>query len=281
MGIEATTSPKTCYRHTDRETYRSCSRCGVNACSECLTNAPVGAHCRECVANGSQAAVQARIRPAVSRSATAVTLAIIGINVLVALWVLGQSPGNGISGRSSGQVDLGLFGPFVADGEWYRLVTSGFTHAGILHLAFNMIVIWQFGTMLEPALGKARFIGLYIAALLAGSAGALLLSPDALTVGASGAAFGLVGAAAVGFQRRGESIWSTGIGMMLVINLVVTFAVPGISVGGHLGGLAGGALVGAVYFWDRRGPAKLVVSLGAAVVVSAFAFGLALVAASA
>ncbi len=233
------------------------------------------------MANGSQAVVQARIRPAVSRSATAATLAIIGINVLVALWVLGQSQSNTLSGTNRAQIDLGLFGPFVADGEWYRLVTSGFTHAGVLHLAFNMLVIWQFGGMLEPALGKARFIGLYLAALLAGSAGALLLSPDALTVGASGAAFGLVGAAAVGFQRRGVSIWSTGIGMMLGINLVITFAVPGISVGGHLGGLAGGALVGLVYFWDRRGPPNVVISLAAASGVSAVAFAVSLVAAAA
>ena len=213
--------------------------------------------------------------------AAQVTLAIIAVNVLVALWALLRPAAGRFSGEQLTRLDLGLLGSLVADGEWYRLVTSGFTHAGLLHLAFNSIVIWQFGSLLEPAIGKPRFVALYLASLLAGAAGALVLSPDSLTVGASGAAFGLVGAAAVGLHRRGINIWSSGIGMMLVINLVITFAVPGISVGGHLGGLAAGAGIGAFYFWDRRGMAALPQSLGLAAVVAIAAAGVALLAANA
>ena len=210
---------------------------------------------------------------------TQVTLAIIAVNVLVALWALARPASGRFTGEQLTRLDLGLLGRLVADGEWYRLVTAGFTHGGLLHLAFNSIVIWQFGSLLEPAIGKPRFIALYIASLLAGSAGALVLSPDALTVGASGAAFGLVGAAAVGLHRRGMNIWSSGIGMMLVINLVITFSVPGISIGGHLGGLAGGACLGAFYFWRRTGQPTLLLSLAAAAAVASLATGVAFLAA--
>ena len=141
--------------------------------------------------------------------------------------------GGGVVARNRQALEWGLFGPAVAEGEWYRLVTSGFIHANALHLIMNMFVIWFVGRELEPLLGRLRFGLLYIAALLAGSAGALLMNPNAFTVGASGAAFGLMGALAVGMRLRGIDIWRTGIGSILVINLLFTFAVPGISIGGH------------------------------------------------
>jgi membrane associated rhomboid family serine protease len=216
-----------------------------------------------------------------TRGQAPITIGIIAINVLVALWGAARPAVGRFSGAELVRIDLGLFGPLVAEGEWYRLVTSGFTHGGLLHLAFNMIVVWQFGSLLEPAIGRTRLVALYFAALLAGSAGALIASPDALTVGASGAAFGLVGAAAIGLHRRGVNIFSTGIGMMLVINLVLTFAIPGISIGGHLGGLAGGAAVGAVYFSGGRSAPGLVPSLASAAAIIAAAIGLSFLAVSA
>jgi membrane associated rhomboid family serine protease len=199
------------------------------------------------------------------------TYILIAVNVLVALWALAAAPGESARGTTDVQRDLGLFGPFIANGDWYRLITAGFTHSGLMHLVFNMLVVWQFGSLLEPALGRARFVALYFAALLAGSAGALVVEPDALTVGASGAAFGIVGAAAVGFQLRGVSIWNSGLGLMLGINLVITFAVPGISVGGHLGGLAGGALIGLAYFAPRDRITALPQSLSSAFLVASAA----------
>jgi membrane associated rhomboid family serine protease len=146
------------------------------------------------------------------------------------------------SGSSSQERDLGLFGPAVADGEWWRIVTSGFLHFGILHLAFNMLLLWWLGQMLEPSLGRVRYVLAYAVSLLAGSLGALLLDPDALTGGASGAVFGLMAAAVLLLRRRGVDPMQSGLGGLLVINLLLTFLRPGISIGGHLGGLVGGAL---------------------------------------
>lgn len=150
------------------------------------------------------------------------------------------------------QNQLSLFGPAVAKGDWYRLVSSGFVHYGLLHIGFNMVLLYQLGLILEPALGRVRFVVLYFAALLAGSFGALLLSPTVLSAGASGAVFGLFGAAAAGLRQRGVKVMQTGIGALLVINLILTFAVPGISIGAHVGGLVGGALTG----WFMLHPAR-------------------------
>jgi membrane associated rhomboid family serine protease len=179
-----------------------------------------------------------------------VTKLIIAANVLV--FLIGLNGGNVVNGEGSVQFDLGLSAIFLRNGEWYRLVTSGFTHAGILHLALNMWFIWIIGQMLERALGSLRFTLLYFAALLAGSAGALVADPFALTVGASGAAFGLLGAMAVGMRQRGMSVLRSNIGMLLILNLVLTFAIPGIAIGGHIGGLIGGAVCGVALLAPRR-----------------------------
>ena len=180
------------------------------------------------------------------------TLVVLNVAVFV-LTALGDGQALGRGGGL--QARLALSGPSLARGEWYRLVTSGFVHYGLIHLGFNMVMVYRFGELLEPALGRIRMVALYGSALLAGAFGAVLVSPRALTAGASGAAFGLVGAAAVGLRQRGIDIWQSGIGGLLAINLVLTFVVPGISIGGHLGGLAGGTLVGAVMLSspsDRR-----------------------------
>jgi membrane associated rhomboid family serine protease len=151
------------------------------------------------------------------------------------------------------QTQLSLFGPAVAKGDWYRLVSSGFVHYGLLHIGFNMLLLYQLGLLLEPALGRLSFALLYFAALLAGSFGALLLSPTVLSAGASGAVFGLFGAAAIGMRQRGVRVMQTGVGALLVINLILTFAVPGISIGAHLGGLVGGAVAGWFMLHPTRG----------------------------
>ena len=141
-------------------------------------------------------------------------------------------------------VDFALFGPAVADGEYYRLLTSGFLHSGFLHVGFNMYILWFLGNLLEPSLGPVRFAGLYLASLLTGSFVAMLLSPDAATIGASGAIFGLMGAAFVMQRARGVDPMQSGIGPMILINLALGFIIPNVSVAGHVGGLIGGALVG-------------------------------------
>lgn len=174
-----------------------------------------------------------------------VTKGLIALNVVVL--VLGL--------RDNGQrqaLDYGLYGPYVKHGDWWRLITSGFLHAGALHLAMNMLALYQLGRLLEPALGRVNYLTLYGAALLAGSAGALVVAPDALTVGASGAIFGLLGAVAAGMHSRGASIWRSGIGTLIVVNLLITFALPRISIGGHLGGLVGGAVAGYAFLRPGR-----------------------------
>jgi membrane associated rhomboid family serine protease len=241
----------TCYRHPGREAGRRCTRCGRPACSECLVQASVGSHCLEC-AKAGRPDVKTRARYWSARQPTLVTYALISINIGLFFWLVLLDPntltGRGrISGQSPdelGQWDLGLAGPFLEDGQWYRLVTSGFLHFGIFHLALNMLLLYQLGQLLEPAIGRIRFGLLYFAALLGGSAGALIVQPNAIHGGASGAVFGLMGAAFVGMRNRGVNPFSTGLGSVLLINLLFTFTIPGISIGGHIGGILGGAAAG-------------------------------------
>jgi len=140
--------------------------------------------------------------------------------------------------------DGGLF--MTQPDGWYRLVTSGFLHFGIIHLGFNMYFLYVLGPMLEPVLGRVRFLLLYIASMLGGALGVILIDTGGLTAGASGAVFGLLAAATVGLWRRGVNPFTSGIGTALLLNLFITFAIPGISIGGHLGGAIAGAICGAV-----------------------------------
>ncbi len=256
---------QTCYRHPDRETRVSCSSCGRPICPECMTPTPVGMRCPEC----------ARQRTRVTRGAlgpgrydTPATYVLIGLNVLAYLAEIAGGAG-GLSSATSSSVisDFGLRGASVADGEWYRLLTGGFLHAGLFHIGFNMFALFILGRLLEPAIGTPRFLALYFASLFAGAFGALALTdPAQLTVGASGAIFGLFGAAFVIARGRGLNTIASELGFLLVINLALTFGIRGISIGGHLGGLAGGLLCALVIIAGERGalgsrrlPAELLV----------------------
>jgi membrane associated rhomboid family serine protease len=235
----------TCFRHPGREAFRKCTRCGRPACSECLVQAQVGSHCVEC-ARLARPDVRTRARYWTARQPTLVTYALMAVNLIVFVW-LGIQDADSLSGRGNitqGQFDLALAKPLLARGEWYRLVSSGFLHFGVIHIAFNMLLLFQLGQLLEPAIGRIRFALLYFSALLAGSAGAILLQPNELVGGASGAVFGLMGAAFVGLRHRGVNPMTTGLGTLLVLNLLITFTLPGIAVGGHIGGLIGGAIAG-------------------------------------
>ncbi|MET0146925.1 MAG: rhomboid family intramembrane serine protease [Ilumatobacteraceae bacterium] len=207
--------------------------------------AAVGSHCVEC-ARAARPDVKTRARYWSARQPTLVTYSLIAINIAVFVWLVIDDSGALSGGRlTRRQYDLGLAAPFLEqNGEWYRLVTSGFLHFGIIHLAFNMLLLYQLGQLLEPAIGRIRFALLYFAALLGGSAGALLVQPNAVHGGASGAVFGLMGAAFVGLRHRGVNPFSTGLGTVLLLNLIITFTIPGISIGGHIGGIVGGAVAG-------------------------------------
>src|SRR3954447_13711635 len=232
-----------CYRHPDRLTGRRCTRCGKSACPDCLTQAAVGSQCRECL-KAAAPTRQEQVRRWNAGQPRLVTTVLIVINLLIYFGDQVFSDGIKIDGYRSLQAWGILYGPAVNNGDWWRLVTSGFLHASILHVGMNMFVLYQLGALLEPTVGRLRFLAVYFSALLAGSAGALLLSPHEQTLGASGAIFGLLGATAAIMYKRGINIWSTGIGALIVINLVFTLAVPDISIGGHVGGLIGGAIAG-------------------------------------
>jgi len=264
-----------CYRHSDRETGVSCSSCGRPICPECMTATQVGMRCPECSRQRTQVRTMRSLE-----SEPRLTYALIAANVIAFLGVV-ASGGTLFRGGGPLTVDGALSGSFVADGEWWRLLTSGFLHAGLFHLFLNMFILYVLGSMLEPAIGKVRFALVYFAALLSGSFGALLLSPDALTLGASGAVFGLMGAAVVVMRSRGINPMESGIGMLILLNLGITFLVPGISIGGHVGGLIGGGLAAYVLFElgaRARMPAGAANALAAGVGLVAAAASIAVVA---
>ncbi len=236
-------APAVCYRHPDREAGRRCTRCGKPACVDCLVQASVGSHCLEC-AKAAKPDVKTRARFWSARQPAMVTMALISINVLLFLYTTIRDP-QSLSGRlTQAHADLGLNEQFLQfEGEWYRLVTSGFMHFGLIHIGFNMYLLYMLGQMLEPSLGRVKFLLVYVAGLLGGSAGSLLLDdPNAISAGASGAVFGLMSLAFVGYYLNGANPLNTSIGTLLVMNLVITFLFPRISIGGHLGGAAAGAL---------------------------------------
>jgi membrane associated rhomboid family serine protease len=231
-----------CYRHPDRETGVSCSECGRGICPDCMTFSPVGIRCPDHAgkARGPAKVVQGVRRRSAARPGI-VTTTLIAINV--GIYLLQLAGGAPINANSGWIYEHGaLYGPLVASGDWYRLITAAFLHYGPIHLGLNMLALWWIGRPLEDYLGPLRYLLLYLVAGLAGSAGALIMNPTAVTVGASGAIFGILGAAIVLERQRIYVLGGSAI-TLLVVNLAFTFAVPGISIGGHLGGLAGGALV--------------------------------------
>src|SRR5947207_4569586 len=273
-------APRYCYRHPDRETGLSCSECGRPICYECMTPAPVGLRCPE--HSGKAQGIQKVIRPAQraatgvgSRRVNAITMALIAINVGVYLAEL--AGGGTVSGTSNWIFDHGslittavysngtLAG--VAHGEWWRLVTAAFLHYGPLHLAINMYSLFFAGTLLEHVIGRWRFLLLYVGSGIAGSAGAILLSPNSVTVGASGAIFGILGALFV-LERRGNITTGGQIAGLIVINLIFTFAVANISVGGHIGGLIGGVILMWLLVHSRRSAAYSIGATAAVVAAS-------------
>jgi membrane associated rhomboid family serine protease len=214
-----------------------------------MTPTPVGMRCPEC----SRDRTKVRRMPTVP-SAPVVTQALIAINVIV--FLIETAGGAPLGGGGGGSVWFhgSLFGPAITGSnpfplytgthEYWRLLTAGFLHDGLLHIFINMISLWFVGSVLEPAIGRVNFLAVYFVSLLAGSFGALWFQPQIPTVGASGAIFGIFGALIVVARARGIPIWQSGLGFVLVFNLLFSLSVRGISVGDHLGGLVGGIITG-------------------------------------
>jgi membrane associated rhomboid family serine protease len=208
-----------------------------------MTPTSVGMRCPECARDRTKVKT-IRSGPQVP----VVTRALIALNVIV--FIAETATGTPLGGAGTGGVGTvfakgALAGPLISQShEYWRLLTSGFLHDGLLHILFNMVFLYIMGPMLEPAIGRVNFAAVYFASLLAGAFGALLFQPLSLTIGASGACFGVLGALIVVAYYRGIPIWQSGLGLTLVINIVFSLSFAGISIGGHLGGAAGGAICG-------------------------------------
>jgi membrane associated rhomboid family serine protease len=269
MSTDPTPAPEpeapvpTCYRHPGRETYVRCTRCDRYICPECMRDASVGHQCPQCVAEGNRTVRQARTLLGGRASASAtpvVTYTLVGLCVLVYLaelvstevvtefMMLGMSAIPGVG---------------VAEGQWYRLFTSMFLHQpprggsfGITHILFNMWALWAVGPALEQVLGRSRFLALYLLSGLGGSVLLYWVEPNVGAVGASGAIFGLFGAFFIIGRRLGGQVGP--IVFLLVLNLVITFAVPSISWEGHIGGLVTGGLLALAYAYAPRSRQQVV-----------------------
>ncbi len=205
-----------------------------------MTPTPVGMRCPECSRERTQVKT---IRSA--PTAPVVTMTLIAINVVVFLAETASGASLGGGGGGTIYEKGALFGPLIAQqNEYWRIVTAGFLHDGVFHIFVNMLSLYFVGMVLEPAIGRLNFGAIYFASLLAGSFGALLFQPGIPTIGASGAIFGIFGALIVVAHARGIPIWQSGLGFWLILNLIISFSFTGISVGGHLGGLAAGLVGG-------------------------------------
>ncbi|WP_121258773.1 rhomboid family intramembrane serine protease [Nocardioides ferulae] len=290
----------TCYRHPDRESHIRCQRCERPICPDCMHDAAVGFQCPQCVAEGRKATRTGRtayggLRPT-NASITSGVLVALNVAVWLAILATGRSGSrlvdllglrpSGVCDLQNGYVNVsvgeavcsqggGLWLPGFADGAYWQVLTSGFTHVTVMHIGFNMLALWVIGPQLEMVLGRVRFLALYLLSLLSGSAVVLWAAPELqLTLGASGAIYGLFAALIVVARKVGADMrqfWA-----LIAVNLFITFAVPNISWQGHLGGFLGGLTIAAILVLPPRrvrtpvqiaGLAVLAVLLAVAIVV--------------
>lgn len=259
----------TCYRHPNRETYVSCVRCGRPACPDCLRSAAVGQQCVDCVREGNRG-TRVGTAPFGGKVANrpVVTYTLIALNVLAYLVELAKT-----NLMINDGALVGKFSPTigVADGQWYRLITSAFLHEppgdgiGLLHIVFNMWALFVVGPSLERLLGRSRFLTVYLVSALGGSVlFYVLAAPNAVAFGASGAIFGLFGAWFVLARRlRLDARMIVG---LIVVNLVISFAVAGIAWQAHIGGLVAGAALTAAFAYAPR-QNRTLVQVGATVAI--------------
>jgi len=250
-----------CYRHPDRQSFVLCQRCMRTICPECQTQGPVGVICPECMKAQRKAETPAQRRARRSWRGGAVTMAgrsgrplvtYILLAITSAIGLLQLIPG--IGPRISNELaftaaflypDLTGF-PF----EPWRMMTAVFAHGGFVHLALNMLALWMLGQILEPMLGRGRFLALYLISGFGGSVAVAVIAPGSVTVGASGAVFGLMAALLIIGRHIGANV--TGILVILAINFAFGLFVGGISWQAHLGGVLVGAVIALIYTRTRR-----------------------------
>jgi membrane associated rhomboid family serine protease len=269
---------ETCYRHSSRETGVSCSNCGRPICTDCMTTTPVGMRCPEC----ARARTPVRTMRDIAAGGIEATKALIAINVIVFL----ASGSYSLSGSAAGGT-LVVHGQLSAvsltqDHEYWRLLTAGFLHENLFHIGFNMYILYVLGQLLEPAIGRVKFVVIYVVSLLFGSCGALIgVASTTSTIGASGAVFGLMGAAVIELRARGIDPMTSGIPMLILLNLGLSVLFAGnISIGGHVGGLIGGILAALVLNAAER-RRRVLLGFAGCLVLALAAFGGAIAAADA
>ena len=277
MGAPDAAVP-TCYRHPGRESYIRCQRCDRTICPDCMREAAVGYQCPSCVAEGARSTRQGRTAYGGLRSGNPAltSIGLIAANVAVWLAIVGTGGSSSrlvdrlalmVQGRCDeprggyypniGSENLcqvavnGHWVPGFLDGAWWQPVSSMFTHVEIWHIGFNMLALWFLGPQLELAIGRLRFLALYLLSGLAGSVAVLWLADDRIqTLGASGSIFGLMGALLVLAVKVGGNV--SQIATWLLLNAVITFTFPNISWQGHLGGFLGGVLIAALLVYSPR-----------------------------
>lgn len=272
-GYDPATQPA-CVRHPDRPTGLACVRCDRPSCPECLREASVGYQCVDCVSSGAAAGRAAARRSGgrvvIGAGAERPLVVPLLIAVNVGIFVLTVIESSSIENNSRAALfEAWALRPLaVAQGDWWRLLTTGFLHFGPIHLAFNMWALWALGRDIEIVLGRARFLLLYVVSLLGGATASFLFSQvQVQTAGASGAVFGLMAAAGVLLHRLGRS--PRPVIILLAINLALSVLIPGVSLSGHLGGLVVGAIVAGILVYAPRGRERAVQwgGIGALVVV--------------
>ena len=232
----------------------------------------MGHQCVDCVGEGNRGVRRGvTIAGAPPGGRPVVTPVLVAVNVAVFAWTVATSGSVSRNALSPLFGEWALVPAAVAAGEWWRLLTGGFLHFGPIHLLFNMMALWVIGRDVEPALGRGRFLALYLVSLLGSSTAVMLLTaPGANVAGASGAVFGLMGALVVLLRRLRIPLGQ--VGGLIAINLAITFLLPGISVAGHLGGLVTGAIATAALVYapaQRRGPVQVGAFVGIAVLLLA------------
>ncbi|GAA3364352.1 MULTISPECIES: rhomboid family intramembrane serine protease [Saccharopolyspora] len=248
-----------CARHPDRPTGLRCTRCERPACPDCLREASVGYHCVDCLAQSSRGG-----REAVTVAGARINAKPVVVPVLIVLNVLAFAAmafqAGSIQNNAASEVfyQFSLWPVGVAGGQWIRLLSSGFLHIGPIHLLMNMVALWIIGRDLETVLGRLRFTAVYFLSLLGGSALVFLLgAADQPVAGASGAVYGLMGGIAIAALRLKVSLRPVLI--VIALNIVLSISIPGISLLGHLGGLALGAAATAALVYaprERRVPVQ-------------------------
>lgn len=231
--------PPTCPRHPDKVSYVRCQRCGSPTCPECQRTAAVGVHCITCVANNAKliptpkTAYGGHLAADGSTPKPVVTFTLIGVCLVMFLWQQW--------GGSAATSAVLFYSPYGLEYEPWRVLTSGFAHHGLMHFGFNMYAVGMAGQILETALGRWRFLALYLASMLAGTGLFALMVPEGAAVGASGAVFGLFVALLVIGRKMGLQM--NQLMVLLVLNVILGFVVPDIAWQAHLGGAVGGLII--------------------------------------